>query len=353
MFPDYQFGPPDESVAYGWFYSRPWPADNAATPQDMYLQLDTGTSQPPVAAVDGLGIDSLAAMFTSVGGVCEALTTLPSPPGTHLEESSVTDQQLACEAAARDGATLKDALTAIAAAGGGTAVLWWLAHQGAVTQPGFVPTPGIDLSDDPEPTTAPTTYPLARLTDELITLNPTAVLSVPQAKATAKTCLWQASRLGLNGETECTRLPLFVSGSEVSEAALHDIHALRLQPQWLQLNREQSSTKSGSGWQSSQPECQDNPDPALQACDEYPFFGTEQGGPLAVPRPDLRLIDRAQNSLQGTRYSSFISACKMKTGMGGDSPISMSVRGDRFLAIPLPPQAGIPYVPPLCNGKDW
>jgi hypothetical protein len=88
----------------------------------------------------------------------------------------------------------------------------------------------------------------------------------------------------------------------------------------------------------------------LRACHEYPFFGTEQGGPLANPEPIIGLVFREENSLQGTRYSQFISACTMKTGTPDPSGATNSTGGDRFVSVPLPPEWGRPALW-LCNGK--
>jgi hypothetical protein len=139
---------------------------------------------------------------------------------------------------------------------------------------------------------------------------------------------------GRGGHQQCLDQAIFASGSDVAEATQHDIEALAVNPGWVKLNYELGSTKPGAGWQS----CPDKL--PGQECDEYPFFATEQGGPLARPVPHRKAIDADDNGLQGVRYSSFRSTCSLQTGtpqVGGNS-----VGGTPFLGIPIPPSTGIP-----------
>jgi hypothetical protein len=150
----------------------------------------------------------------------------------------------------------------------------------------------------------------------------------------------------------CSSLPIFASGSDVAKATEHDLGALAQvgYVPWLRLNRERSRTKPGDGWQTTGGRCSST---ELRACHEYPFFGTEQGGPLAHlrgPEPIIGLVLREHNSLQGTRYSQFISACSMKTGTPDPTGQTNSTGGDPFLSIPLPPEWERPTLW-LCNGK--
>ncbi len=305
-------------------------------------------SGPREEALDDLDLVQLAALFGGPQAICDALLVYP---GSHAAGSSLSDQQLACEAGVREGKAGVDLLRAIAAVGGaaGTGALWYLLREGERPSPA----PGTGTTEDSiAPRRLPVPPPVLsqqqRLADALIERN--AGLDQTRADAIARQCLWLTGRVGLNGRRECERLPLFASGADVPEPANHDLEALAKQPVWVKLNRELSSTKPGKGWQNSQPECAGQTSPQVQ-CDEYPFFGTEQGGPLATvrsPRPDLKPLDGPQNTLQGSRYSGFITKCAMQTG--APQPAGNSVGGDPFLGIPLPPDSGLPTLS-LCNGK--
>jgi hypothetical protein len=179
--------------------------------------------------------------------------------------------------------------------------------------------------------------------------------SIEQAVAddVATQCAFLHWRAGKSA-ARCSSLPIFASGSDVAEATEHDLAAIAEvgYAPWLLLNREQSSTKPGEGWQTGGGRCTPT---VLQACHEYPFFGTEQGGPLAYlrgPEPIIGLALRSDNSLQGTRYSQFIAPaqCNMKTGTPDPTGQTNSTGGDAFLSIPLPPEWSRPTIW-LCNGK--
>lgn len=81
---------------------------------------------------DDLDLTALAELFTSGNAICERLLVYPYP--VSLNGDSVSDQWQACDAAVRAGKSIPDILRAIAAAGGGTAVLWWLMDDAGVEQ---------------------------------------------------------------------------------------------------------------------------------------------------------------------------------------------------------------------------
>jgi hypothetical protein len=132
----------------------------------------------------------------------------------------------------------------------------------------------------------------------------------------------------------CQTLPIFVSGNDVRAATDHDLAALgaisdpnnqgqAVNPAWVELNyRPASDNPSSPSWKNSVAPCNTTTPPG-DNCDEYPFFASLQGGGQASPLPNLKYIDGAQNQLQGSRYSAFLSACAVAPG----AP---------FLVIPLP-----------------
>jgi len=162
-------------------------------------------------------------------------------------------------------------------------------------------------------------------------------LSQSEAEIVARKCHEYTARMGYDSHTECENTPIFASGSDVPEATNHDIEALAGQPRWVLLNYEYGTTKPGRGWQ----QCAESYDITVEQCDEYPFFSTEQGGPLATPTPHVKVIDRMQNERQGGMYGQFATnVCRLRTGTPQAG--ANSVGGDLFLGVPLPPGLGVP-----------
>lgn len=104
---------------------------------------------------------------------------------------------------------------------------------------------------------------------------------------------------------------------------------------WVGLNYRPSSETPGSRtWYLAEPECASVP--AGDACDEYPFWATMQGGPYSPKRPHLEPINAKDNSDQGGLYGNFVTICRLTSG-------------DPFLGIPLAPELGIPTQTRVCN----
>jgi hypothetical protein len=119
---------------------------------------------------------------------------------------------------------------------------------------------------------------------------------------------------------ECTTKPIFVTGRDVAEATDHDIIAIAGNFSWLKLNYVSGTireTEISRNWYSGYPEC--TPSQPGKSCDEYPFFSSAQSGPGA----SLKLILSDDNSLQGSKYGTFISSCGL-------------IESDEFYVIPIP-----------------
>jgi hypothetical protein len=161
-------------------------------------------------------------------------------------------------------------------------------------------------------------------------------------------CLWYAARAGLNAREACTTMPIFFTGADVNSATTHDARQIFAHPEWIKLNYEvgASGGKRGSGWQNTQDNCLDDPPEEDMQCDEFPFFASEQGGPLARSTPHVQYIERIDNSRQGGFYSAFIRKCELRTGTPQEG--ANSTGGTAFLVIPLMPALHIPTFS-LCN----
>lgn len=296
-----------------------------------------GSSEPEEENADDVNLLALAALF---GGPSEVCTDLLFYPGTHFEGGSVSDQYLACEEAVGRGDSTVRVLKAVAAAGGGTSVLWYLYEETTKEQ-----TPAEDtepLEEETEPPPVPPVGWPGEITAEaelLQELNP-QLESARRARTVIKQCQRLVIRASLP-TSRCTELPIFASGDlDVPEATHHDMEALLYYPPWVRLNYENSTGKSGRDWYTSLVPCKENPNPELTHCDEFPFFSTEQGGGSAHPRPSLKLIDSKQNLRQGGKLGRFYSMCGVS--VGGGRP---------FLNVPMPSGSNIPTLS-LCNGNS-
>jgi hypothetical protein len=292
-------------------------------------------SEPEEEAADDFNLLALAAMFGGPSEVCIALLFYP---GTHFQGGSVSDQYLDCEAAVGEGASTVGVLKAVAAAGGGTAVLWYLYEEKTKEQ-----TPSEDtepLEEESEPLPVPPIGWPGEVSEEAAIMREqnTQLESDREARIVAKQCRGLTIRAALPA-SDCTELPIFASGDlDVPQATKHDLEALLYYPGWVKLNYESSSGKSGQGWYSSYSPCNENPE-GLD-CDEFPFFSTQQGGANAKPRPSLKLINAQQNRRQGGKLSRFYAACGVNVGVGKP-----------FLNVPMPPGSNVPTLI-LCNGNS-
>jgi hypothetical protein len=305
----------------------------AATP--WWTVGSAGGAEPAEDSVDDLSLLTLTGMYQSPSEIC---TDLLGYPGTHFEGGSVSDQYLACEEAVAGGNSTAEVLRAVAAAGGGTSVLWFLYEEETkerTPQEDTEPTSGAE----PAPPAPPIGWPgdLDGEARKLRELNP-ALESEREARVVTKECLRLVFRASLPSE-DCTKLPIFASGDlDVPEATEHDREALEYHPGWVKLNYEQSAGRSGREWYRRAPVCKVIGE-GLH-CDEFPFFSTEQGGGEASPLPSLKQIGETQNVRQGSRLSWFYRKCGVNVG-----------EGKPFLNVPTPAGSNLPTLP-LCNGSS-
>ncbi len=146
-------------------------------------------------------------------------------------------------------------------------------------------------------------------------------------------------------------LPIFVGGSDHPQATAHIAKALDHHNPWLRLRYLDRGTNTG--WYATRPQT----DTSLgsqncvgsgqsTACDEYPFWQTEQGGPTASPLPHLEIIDWRDNSLSGGSFGGFITKCALAARRVAAPQFGLG----NFLVLPV----GVPFVPTMgiCNGPN-
>lgn len=319
--------------------------------------------------------------------LCNALLFIPEQP--HFDRTTTGDLANTCFAVAAAGVgrmgqwravKSRAALYGISAA----MLLAWLAHTGSLPELPTIPwpQPAPNPNPGPEPIPLPTPYPDVpplpaplpndeRYPDRITLPKPVADdaiediaanlyarhavlgLTLPVARIVARYCVFFMARMAWPiGSCDRAKMPIFVVGYTEPEATDHVFRALLGRPQWAALNYEKSGNKSkvqipGHGWINSQPECK--PKEAGRSCDEFPFYGTEQGGPWAFVRPHLKKIDSTDNTNQGGLYGNFVTACRLKSAtLTPTVTAANATGGTRFLVIP------IPYFSPtwgLCNGR--
>jgi hypothetical protein len=162
-----------------------------------------------------------------------------------------------------------------------------------------------------------------------------STLTAAAAGTIAAACL-AAMAAAAAPDTTCDRLSIFVTGSDTPLTTRHDIDAISGHPPWALLSYEPRKGKPGKGWYDSASApvtCRNRP--STQACDEFPYFATQQGGPRATPVPSLRPLDGADNSAQGGNYGRFVINCEL-------------ANGEPFIVVALAPELGIPSQTRVC-----
>lgn len=301
------------------------------------------TGAPVEASADDLDLVSLAGQFASATAICNMLLGMP---GTHTAESSVTDQWLACDAASRGGAPPIITLREIAAAAGGTAILWLIWRELELET---VPGDPIDPPAEPQPTPPPPPlliWPNTLNSDaqQLLTQNPGRLDSLAAALAVMKQCQQLTHAAGIPRD-RCLDLPIFASGQlDYPEPTTHDHRSVLEIPGWVLLHQQPRDLRSSNGWQYSHPDIDaDDVCPGrvveFQQCHEFPYIAVKEGGHLADPLPRFESVNASQNGGQGGKLRWFFHWCGLNLG-GGGKP---------FLNIPMPPGSPLPTFQ-LCNG---
>jgi hypothetical protein len=290
---------------------------------------------------DGLDLPRLGLLYASTTEVCDVLLT--DPYGTHVEERTVNDQWIACDTAVTERATMEEVLRAVALTGGG--VLSYLLYEktAATMDPAFE-APHFYL-----PVTFPQPWPVGDISDSYM-IQTRGQNAQDDTDVATGACLWWAARAGLNAREACTTMPIFFTGADVNNATTHDAQQIFAHPEWVKLNYEYGTGKAAVQnryWYTRERPCTDTPPDEEDQCDEYPFWASEQGGPLASPlTPHLQWVNGIDNVRQGSKYAGFISKCGLRSGTSSETANASG--GTAFLVIPLMPALHIPTFS-VCN----
>ncbi|WP_314146622.1 hypothetical protein [uncultured Leifsonia sp.] len=308
-------------------------------PSTAGTTIKTTSLMPDISALGA----ALAAASVTATDVCDTVLVMP---GTHAFGSSLSDQYIECISAAQtSGATATTAFQAMLTVGAVAAIAGaaaWIVGDGtqAPAKPSWADgtntTPPATLPG--RPSTLPNYWNTPSVASVIASKN--AALTTAQAQVLADNCVGQmAGALKGDPYAQCENTPIFASGrSDVPQASDHDVSAITSYPSWAMLNYLPSASQTGSrSWYAGLPACAGVVS-GVTSCDEYPFWASAQGGPNSVPQPSLAVIDSGQNSLQGSKYGGFVSACHLNSG-------------DAFISAPMPSwvSSAIPTLA-VCNG---
>lgn len=144
------------------------------------------------------------------------------------------------------------------------------------------------------------------------------------ARAVAAQCI------ALGVADECATTPIFSPGSDILEAAQHDLDAIQgkgstatRQPALLEYASELDRLGDGvrRNWYEGKQPCNQPRAIANLHCDEYPFFSSTSSGPGS----SLRLLSKKDNFNEGQYLKHFYASCRL-TSPG---------KSAKYLVVPL------------------
>jgi hypothetical protein len=114
---------------------------------------------------------------------------------------------------------------------------------------------------------------------------------------------------------------IYFPGDDQAQIASHDAAAIASTPALAQLHYAKTAEKSDDptyhrSW-ANQYQCVGQS--GGQRCDEYPFYSTDEGYPVANP-PFLKLVPAEQNAKQGTTLLAFYRTCPTLQNSDRGSP---------------------------------
>lgn len=315
----------------------------------------------------GHDVEAAADMWASTAATLTAACIEAFPVGPHVAGSSLNDYQLNCLSARAAGGTWAEVFKQMITRFGASVIGEWLVNASYAVTP--APTestlqselwdwPGYPYADSTTPgAEAPPRPPAAPPMQDPVFENglvasmvangwtlgygfQTLGSQIEHAREVARQCVALASWSNVVSEDNCRDRPIFSPGSDVIQAAQHDHDAIfgdgvQGRPDWIKLSYVTAAEKALTvprGWYRST--CQGSGE---TSCDEYPFYTSVEGGPGA----SLRIINAAQNSLEGRLLYGFAVQC----GIVGAAPGS---EAREYLVVPLPYRYG-PTTTGWCN----
>lgn len=299
---------------------------------------------------DGHDLDQAEAAFVAAAAAAMDPCLELFPVGPRTQPSSLNDYQVQCYSARARGMTWQQIFATVAVAGG--AVLITEAATEDPDAPVLDPRPQDPLKP---PASAPRPPKLDDTIVEVLVaqrLQRGRVTSysheeLVDERAATRQVVLTCVRLAVLNPTagvrpdECGRTPIFAPGDDVREAAEHDWDAISSHEPWLKLTHASREEKAADGYTNRKwydkymVECPSprpvRADGSLTACDEYPFFTTDEGGEKlgdTKQRPSLKIINRTHNSMEGTRLQGFQNVCRL-----GEAPPKSE--GRKYLVVPI------------------
>lgn len=316
---------------------------------------------PPPPLYSASVTAELATAAARFGDPC--IETFPVGPTTF--PGSLNDYQRTCETARAGGQSLEASMAAVITVFGvAVGITALVAQQDGAERIMPLPTPApAPITPrpalSPDPPQLPDDYVAAGgqrlLAQRGVTGYGFTAQTGANAETTAQLVYRQCVRLATWGGSginpaDCGTLPIFAPGNDVRMPAQHDLDVISWTPSTVRLEAKTNNEKARSGVRSGWYDVQkyyptpDNPsgcgptprplgqDGQPQQCDEYPFYSSRQGGPLADGslRPhQLQLVNAAQNRKEGGLLKGFYNVCGMTTVPA--VPVKR-----QYLVVPMP-----------------
>lgn len=297
------------------------------------------------------------ALATKLGSAQALCVSVAATPKAWAGWASVNETYFGCDAAVSQGLTTIQILRRIAALAGGTTILRWVDAQTTnetTTAPSpFSPTnPNDGDEDDPRPgpvgpvdlgPSSPSQVDdfLARNSDRLG--DPEEAEEIRNKRQARVRDALQNGAAGLDANSYDTT-PIFFTSGDVPDVSQHDLTSIGNYPSWTALHyRPAANNPAPREWYNGYEPCNDRSDAEGEACHEFPYYSSEEGGFRvgdSKERPRTEFVPPGQNSSQGGRYNS-IRRCFNSTPAGQR----------RLLVIATPSSKRVPTVA-LCNGHS-
>ena len=254
-----------------------------------------------VGGIDTAEYAQALALLEGTSDPCLPLAALPD----HAAGSSLSDEEIACEADLQSGLTLTQVLADIIRRYGPLAATAWLfsADQGS-TQP--LP---------PSETATIAAAMMAQQPASATALTPTAATTVADECERLVSAEWNAGSFTWSDTSKhpCQGgISIFVPGSDVPSVAAANLNAITAHLGYVKLSyRSAAAAPYSRTWYKSLAPCVGLP--TGTSCHEYPYYASLQGGPPSPPTW-LAAVPSTENSKEGTRYSTFLGAggCKVQ-----------------------------------------
>jgi len=278
--------------------------------------------------LDGIDVDAefeqIVANYES-GATTDPCDPLLFLPGTDVNGSSLTDEDVSCEAATGGGAMTLDALMGLAKKYGP-----WIILALAGTLPAHYAPP--TTPDPSQVSITPDSQTVANISQVILAQSQGKIATEQAAETAADECLRDIGRVGgsiTDPNISCDATPIFFPASDNHETTANDYDGIfvgdntidgKRHLDHLLLHYQIANARASGKWKDAEPQCQGST--TAEPCDEYPFLSTQEA---ATSASALALVPQRQNSSEGGLLSGFYTRCGIR----------LKGAGTPFLVVPL------------------